>query len=50
LPTTPITPDADASRIPFKDLAAEAVAELGAASAADVPGGGPAAAILRYPV
>lgn len=28
LPTTPITPEADASRITFKNLAAEAVAEL----------------------
>jgi hypothetical protein len=28
LPTTPITPEADASRIAFKNLAAEAVAEL----------------------
>ena len=35
LPTTPITPEADASRIAFKTLAAAAVAELGASSAAD---------------
>lgn len=37
LPTTPITPEADASRIVFKNLAAEAVAELraGNAGAAD---------------
>src|SRR5262245_65653701 len=37
LPTTPITPEADAARIAFKNLAAEAVAELGAdgAGAAD---------------
>jgi hypothetical protein len=35
LPTTPITPEADASRIAFKNLAAEAVAELRASSAAD---------------
>jgi hypothetical protein len=33
LPTTPITPEADASRIAFKNLAAEAVAEVGAGSA-----------------
>ncbi len=33
LPTTPITPEADASRIAFKNLAAEAVAELHAGGA-----------------
>jgi hypothetical protein len=33
LPTTPITPEADASRIEFKNLAAEAVAELSAGGA-----------------
>src|SRR5262249_37162715 len=32
LPTSPITPEADAARIAFKNLAAEAVAELRAAS------------------
>ena len=73
LPTSPITPRADAARIAFKNLAAEAVAELDGAGAGDreaieeglgdlhddeefweeqahSPGGGPAAAILRYPV
>jgi hypothetical protein len=34
LPTSPITPEADAARIAFKNLAAEAVAELGADSSA----------------
>ncbi|MGN6662951.1 MAG: baeRF11 domain-containing protein [Solirubrobacterales bacterium] len=33
LPTTPITPEADAARIAFKNLAAEAVAELDAGAA-----------------
>jgi hypothetical protein len=33
LPTSPITPEADAARIAFKNLAAEAVAELRAAGA-----------------
>jgi release factor family 11 len=33
LPTSPITPEADAARIAFKNLASEAVAELRAASA-----------------
>src|SRR5215467_15645279 len=32
LPTSPITPEADASRIAFKNLAAEALAELSAGS------------------
>ena len=34
LPTTPITPEAEADRIAFKNLAAEAVAELKEAGAA----------------
>ena len=40
LPTTPITPQAEADRIAFKNLPAEAVDELDAAGAGPAPSAG----------